>query len=271
MKKSTTIEMEHASSSLFCWYPAVSPSLPVRGPPVTGRFLQKSTVGSRLREKSTVGGRLRDKSTVGGRLRKKKGRRRGKKKKRRGEERIPHPRAVVASGVPSSAIASFSRARRRSVSPLGEKDQGDAYVRNFADKDGKVWQGGGGRNPPPDAPHLVMTTSEIESLRPKSPPQKNQQQSTPLLQTGSSSNRRPSGNSPQNPMNSSLSGLNADFSGSEPATPAPWSSSPMVGYRGPDPETMSVDVYDAYGFNAASSHAFGDHIDFDSHRGPNLL
>ncbi|CAD5170453.1 unnamed protein product [Musa acuminata subsp. malaccensis] len=147
----------------------------------------------------------------------------------------------------------------------------EAYVRNFSDKDGKVWQGGGGRNPPPDAPHLVMTTSEIESLRPKSPPQKNQQQSTPLLQTGSSSNRRPSGNSPQNPMNPSLSGLNADFSGSEPATPAPWSSSPMVGYRGPDPEMMSVDVYDAYGFNAASSHAFGDHIDFDSHRGPNLL
>lgn len=146
-----------------------------------------------------------------------------------------------------------------------------AYVRNFADKDGKVWQGGGGRNPPPDAPHLVMTTSEIESLRPKSPPQKNQQQSTPLLQTGSSSNRRPSGNSPQNPMNPSLSGLNADFSGSEPATPAPWSSSPMVAYRGPDPEMMNVDVYDAYGFNAASSHAFGDHIDFDSHRGPNLL
>jgi hypothetical protein len=48
-----------------------------------------------------------------------------------------------------------------------------AYVRNFADKDGKVWQGGGGRNPPPEAPHLVVTTPEIESLRPKSPPAKN--------------------------------------------------------------------------------------------------
>ena len=48
-----------------------------------------------------------------------------------------------------------------------------AYIRNFADKDGKVWQVGGGRNPPPEAPHLVVTTPEIESLRPKSPPAKN--------------------------------------------------------------------------------------------------
>ncbi|KAG8095761.1 hypothetical protein GUJ93_ZPchr0013g35081 [Zizania palustris] len=49
----------------------------------------------------------------------------------------------------------------------------EAYIKNFADKDGKVWQGGGGRNPPPEAPHLVVTTPEIEGLRPKSPPQKN--------------------------------------------------------------------------------------------------
>ncbi|PUZ42844.1 hypothetical protein GQ55_9G614500 [Panicum hallii var. hallii] len=49
----------------------------------------------------------------------------------------------------------------------------EAYIKNFADKDGKVWQGGGGRNPPPEAPHLVVTTPEIESLRPKSPPAKN--------------------------------------------------------------------------------------------------
>ncbi|XP_059626232.1 N6-adenosine-methyltransferase non-catalytic subunit MTB-like [Cornus florida] len=51
----------------------------------------------------------------------------------------------------------------------------EGYVRNFADKDGKVWQGGGGRNPPPEAPHLVVTTYDIECLRPKSP-MKNQQQ-----------------------------------------------------------------------------------------------
>ncbi|TVU48376.1 hypothetical protein EJB05_08010 [Eragrostis curvula] len=49
----------------------------------------------------------------------------------------------------------------------------EAYVKNFADKDGKVWQGGNGRNPPPEAPHLVVTTPEIEGLRPKSPPHKN--------------------------------------------------------------------------------------------------
>uniref|UniRef100_A0A0A9FNL8 Uncharacterized protein n=1 Tax=Arundo donax TaxID=35708 RepID=A0A0A9FNL8_ARUDO len=43
----------------------------------------------------------------------------------------------------------------------------EVYSKNFADRDGKVWQGGGGRNPAPDAPHLVVTTPEIESLRPK--------------------------------------------------------------------------------------------------------
>ncbi|KAE8781581.1 Methyltransferase-like protein 1 [Hordeum vulgare] len=49
----------------------------------------------------------------------------------------------------------------------------EAYNKNFADSDGKVWQGGGGRNPPPGAPHLIVTTPEIEGLRPKSPPPKN--------------------------------------------------------------------------------------------------
>ncbi|OMP11704.1 MT-A70-like protein [Corchorus capsularis] len=79
-----------------------------------------------------------------------------------------------------------------------------AYIKNFADKDGKVWQGGGGRNPPPEAPHLVKTTPEIESLRPKSPmknQQQMQQQSASISLTNSnSSNRRPTGNSPQNPI-----------------------------------------------------------------------
>ncbi|CAK9135938.1 unnamed protein product [Ilex paraguariensis] len=74
----------------------------------------------------------------------------------------------------------------------------EAYVRSFADKEGKVWQGGGGRNPPPEAPHLVVTTPEIEALRPKSP-MKNQQQSASIsLATGNSTNQRSSGNSPQN-------------------------------------------------------------------------
>ncbi|RZS20539.1 hypothetical protein BHM03_00053076 [Ensete ventricosum] len=52
--------------------------LPVRGPPATGQFCQKSTADGRLREKSTVGSRLSKKN---GR------RRRGKEeKKKRGEE-----------------------------------------------------------------------------------------------------------------------------------------------------------------------------------------
>ncbi|RLN39683.1 hypothetical protein C2845_PM01G41050 [Panicum miliaceum] len=72
----------------------------------------------------------------------------------------------------------------------------EAYIKNFADRDGKVWQGGGGRNPPPEAPHLVVTTPEIESLRPKSP-QKNQQ-SIPTIGSSSSTNRRPGANTPQN-------------------------------------------------------------------------
>lgn len=35
--------------------------------------------------------------------------------------------------------------------------------KSFADKDGKIWVGVGGRNPPPEAPHLVVTTPEIVS------------------------------------------------------------------------------------------------------------
>uniref|UniRef100_A0A6N2KC29 Methyltransferase-like protein 1 n=1 Tax=Salix viminalis TaxID=40686 RepID=A0A6N2KC29_SALVM len=80
----------------------------------------------------------------------------------------------------------------------------EAYIRNFADKDGKVWQGGGGRNPPPEAPHLVVTTPDIEALRPKSP-MKNQQQSISIsLTAANSSNGRPAS--------------------ANPSTPAPWAS-----------------------------------------------
>ncbi|KAG0596424.1 hypothetical protein M758_UG252900 [Ceratodon purpureus] len=43
------------------------------------------------------------------------------------------------------------------------------YAKNFADTEGKVWQGGRG-NAAIDALHLVGTTPEIEALRPKSPP-----------------------------------------------------------------------------------------------------
>jgi mRNA m6A methyltransferase non-catalytic subunit len=98
------------------------------------------------------------------------------------------------------------------------------YIKNFADGDGKIWQGGGGRNPSLDAPHLVLTTPEIESLRPKSP-QKNQQG-----QMGSSSltNRRSATNTPQNVVT---------VVGSE----TPWTE----GGAGPGSNN-----FDSYGFNA---------------------
>ena len=106
-----------------------------------------------------------------------------------------------------------------------------SYCKNFADKDGKVWQGGGGRNPPLDAPHLVVTTPDIESLRPKSPPQKNQQVQTSSLSTPVSSTKRMTVNSPQNPSSvSPLLGLNPEVSGPGPNPPLlPWVSPPIVG------------------------------------------
>ncbi|KAJ8750871.1 hypothetical protein K2173_016052 [Erythroxylum novogranatense] len=141
----------------------------------------------------------------------------------------------------------------------------EAYVRNFADKDGKVWQGGGGRNPPPDAPHLVLTTPEIEALRPRSP-MKNQQQSNLIpLNTASSSNRRPTGNSPQNPTTSSL---NQEASISNPSTPVPWAS-PLRGFRARESVNMTSEkVFDVYGFGGAAN---GECFDFESHRQMNVL
>ncbi|XP_007019697.2 PREDICTED: methyltransferase-like protein 1 isoform X1 [Theobroma cacao] len=147
----------------------------------------------------------------------------------------------------------------------------EAYIRNFADKDGKVWQGGGGRNPPPDAPHLIKTTPEIEALRPKSPiknqQQMQQQQSTSIsLTTPNSSNRRPAGNSPQNPV---AMGLSQEASSSNPSTPAPWAS-PMEGFRGREGINMSSDdrMFDMYGYGGQAN---GDYLDFESHRPLNLM
>ncbi|GAV76287.1 MT-A70 domain-containing protein [Cephalotus follicularis] len=145
----------------------------------------------------------------------------------------------------------------------------EAYVRNFADKDGKVWQGGGGRNPPPEAPHLILTTPDIEALRPKSPmknQQQLQQQSSTISLTTPSSNRRPAGNSPQNPSTLSFS---QEASGSNPSTPAPWAS-PMEGFRGREGSMMPLEdkVFDMYGY---SGQAIGDYVDYDSHRPINLL
>eukprot|EP00262_Sarcandra_glabra_P010535 TRINITY_DN25826_c0_g1_i1.p1 TRINITY_DN25826_c0_g1~~TRINITY_DN25826_c0_g1_i1.p1 ORF type:complete len:1252 (+),score=302.25 TRINITY_DN25826_c0_g1_i1:237-3992(+) len=153
----------------------------------------------------------------------------------------------------------------------------EVYIRNFSDKEGKVWQGGGGRNPPPDAPHLVLTTPEIESLRPKSPPQKNQlqqQQPTPISQTTSNpTNKRPTVNSPQNLSAIPVLGSNQEAPGSNPPTPVPWASS-MGGAKGPEIGNASSDdkIFDGYGFNIAScAQASGDHVDFEPHRAVNML
>ncbi|RWW85848.1 hypothetical protein BHE74_00005446 [Ensete ventricosum] len=76
-----------------------SVKLPVRGPPATGQFRQKSTVGGCL---------------------KKKRKRRKKEAENTSPARYPRPRTCGRF---------FSRARRRSVSPCGEKDRGDVLYR----------------------------------------------------------------------------------------------------------------------------------------------
>ncbi|RRT51412.1 hypothetical protein B296_00051127, partial [Ensete ventricosum] len=74
---------------------------------------------------SVVGGRLKKKSTVGGRLRKKKGRIRGKEKKKEGKKeylaRAPSSPACRRLRTRRGDGRFFSRTRRRSVSPRGEK------------------------------------------------------------------------------------------------------------------------------------------------------
>ncbi|GJM84689.1 hypothetical protein PR202_ga00382 [Eleusine coracana subsp. coracana] len=114
----------------------------------------------------------------------------------------------------------------------------EVYIQNFADRDGKVWQGGGGRNPPPDAPHLVVTTPEIESLRPKSP-QKNQQGQ---MGSNSSTNRRPASNTSQNVVT---------VVGSETMMPAQWASTPVGSFGMPEGGAgPASNNFDSYGFNA---------------------
>lgn len=144
-------------------------------------------------------------------------------------------------------------------------------MRNFADKDGKVWQGGGGRNPPPDAPHLVVTTPEIESLRPKSPmknQQQMQQQSTSIsLTTANSSSKRPTGNSPQNhnPQNA-----NQEASSSNISNQGPWAS-PMEGFRGRESGQMTDDrILDMYGYNASFGQVNPEFLDYEPHRAMNM-
>lgn len=146
----------------------------------------------------------------------------------------------------------------------------ETYIKNFADKDGKVWQGGGGRNPPPDAPHLVVTTPEIEALRPKSP-MKNQQQmqqnqSVSISLTPSSSNRRPPANPPENPA---ALGMNQEVSGSNIPAPLPWPS-PMEGFKGPESGNLPMEdkVFDVYNY-AGQPNA--EYLDFESQRAMNML
>ncbi|XP_057422841.1 N6-adenosine-methyltransferase non-catalytic subunit MTB [Lotus japonicus] len=148
----------------------------------------------------------------------------------------------------------------------------EAYVKSFADKDGKVWQGGGGRNPPPEAPHLVVTTPDIEALRPKSPmknqQQMQQQQSVSIsLTSGSASNRRPAGNSPQNPT---ALGASQDASSSNPSTSAPWASSPLESFKGREGSVLPSDdkVPEMYGFHAQPPPGY---LDFEAFRQMNML
>uniref|UniRef100_A0A803M095 Methyltransferase-like protein 1 n=1 Tax=Chenopodium quinoa TaxID=63459 RepID=A0A803M095_CHEQI len=141
----------------------------------------------------------------------------------------------------------------------------EAYTRTFSDKEGKVWQGGGGRNPPPDAPHLVQTTPEIEALRPKSPmknqQQMQQQQSNSIsLTTANSSGRRATGNSPQNPAAFSL---NQEASSSN--HPPPWAP-PMEGFKGPN-----ENAFDMYGYNMHPMPPNGEFLDFEAQRMMNMM
>ncbi|KAL3523481.1 hypothetical protein ACH5RR_016315 [Cinchona calisaya] len=149
----------------------------------------------------------------------------------------------------------------------------EAYCRSFADKDGKVWLGGGGRNPPPEAPHLVVTTPEIEGLRPKSP-MKNQQQlqqqsSSISLTTGNSSNKRPTGNSPQN---HNTTNMNQEASSSNISTPAHWGS-PMEGFKGREGGLMAPDdrMFDMYAYNAPFGQSNAEFLDYESQRAINML
>ncbi|XP_071734135.1 N6-adenosine-methyltransferase non-catalytic subunit MTB-like [Rutidosis leptorrhynchoides] len=145
----------------------------------------------------------------------------------------------------------------------------EGYVRNFADKDGKVWQGGGGRNPPPEAGHLVLTTPDIESLRPKSPMknqlQMQQQQSNTISLTGGgSNNKRPTGNSPSS--HNGPPGMNQEPSGSNISGPVPWG--PMGGGMGPD-ERFFDNMYG--GYNGPFGPMGGDYMDYETHRAMNNM
>ncbi|RAL54966.1 hypothetical protein DM860_013662 [Cuscuta australis] len=168
----------------------------------------------------------------------------------------------------------------------------EVYVRNFADKDGKVWQGGGGRNPPPDTPHLVVTTPEIEALRPKSPmknqlqlQQQHQQQQqqaeaaslTLAAAVAAATKRPPSGNSPQNQNPPQSANQEASSSSNIlllPTPQSPWISPPLPteSFKGRENGQMADDtVIDVYGYNSSfGQQVNADFMDFESHRAMNM-
>lgn len=149
----------------------------------------------------------------------------------------------------------------------------EAYIKNFEDKDGKVWQGGGGRNPPPEAGHLVVTTPDIESLRPKSPMknqlQMQQQHSNSItLTSANSANKRP-GNLPQIYNGPGMSEEASNSFNNPPQMPWP---PQMDGFRGDVGVMGSEDkVFDMYGYNAPFVQPPGDYSDYESHRVMNML
>ncbi|KAM0042654.1 putative mRNA (2'-O-methyladenosine-N(6)-)-methyltransferase [Helianthus debilis subsp. tardiflorus] len=148
----------------------------------------------------------------------------------------------------------------------------EGYVRNFADKDGKVWQGGGGRNPPPEAGHLVLTTPDIEALRPKSPmknqlqmQQQSQQTNTISLTPGSGgSNKRPGGN---DPLSHNGPGMNQEASSSNISGPVPWGP-PMGGVMGGPNEGFFDNMY---GYNGPFGPMGGEFMDFETQRAMNNM
>lgn len=149
-----------------------------------------------------------------------------------------------------------------------------AYIRNFADKDGKIWQGGGGRNPPPEAGHLVVTTPDIESLRPKSPMknqlQMQQQHSNSITLTSANSGNKRPGNMPQMYNGPGMSEEASNSFNNPPQMPWP---PQMEGFRGGDVGVMGSEdkVFDMYGYNAPFVQPPGDYPDYESHRSMNML
>lgn len=104
----------------------------------------------------------------------------------------------------------------------------------------------------------------------KNQQQLQQQQSASIsLTTANSSSKRPTGNSPQNQQ---APNLNQEASSSNILSPAPWGS-PMETFKGREGGHLPSDdrMFDMYGYNAPFGPATGDFLDYESHRGMNML